>query len=85
MVNDSMKRVARHSERVESPEQVEGHKLAGKACPIWKTEEDLPDAARAFYSEAARCAAIPLTTLVVAADQIERRLEVWDTRTRKEK
>lgn len=46
-------------------------------CPVWRTQEDLPDAARALYSKAASLAAIPLSTLVRGATQIERRLEVW--------
>ncbi|KXJ92346.1 hypothetical protein Micbo1qcDRAFT_162593 [Microdochium bolleyi] len=46
-------------------------------CPIWRTPEDLPQTARFFYEEAAALAAVPLSTLVRACAQVERRLEVW--------
>lgn len=46
-------------------------------CPVWRTEDDLPEAARIFYKEAAKTAAVPLRNLINAAAQVERRLEMW--------
>ncbi|KAL7627374.1 hypothetical protein AAE478_001567 [Parahypoxylon ruwenzoriense] len=46
-------------------------------CPVWRSEEDLPDAARGLYGKAASLAAIPLNTLIRGVGQVERRLEVW--------
>ncbi|KAI0132773.1 hypothetical protein BJ170DRAFT_261598 [Xylariales sp. AK1849] len=46
-------------------------------CPVWRTEDDLTAAAKAFYQQAATLAAIPLKTLITAAFQVERQLEVW--------
>ncbi|OTB00061.1 hypothetical protein M426DRAFT_324563 [Hypoxylon sp. CI-4A] len=45
--------------------------------PVWRTEEDLPDAANGFYKKAASLAVIPLDTLLRGAVQVERQLEVW--------
>ncbi|RYP52002.1 hypothetical protein DL768_002798 [Monosporascus sp. mg162] len=55
------------------------------SCPIWRSEEDLPDVARLLYSEAAEMAAVPLASLVRAATQVERRLEVWCIQRAKER
>ncbi|RYO75486.1 hypothetical protein DL762_010024 [Monosporascus cannonballus] len=55
------------------------------SCPVWRSEEDLPDVARLLYSEAAEMAAVPLASLVRAAAQAERRLEVWCTQRAKER
>ena len=49
-------------------------------CPVWRSEDDLPETARALYREAAALAAVPTATLVRAAAQVERRLEVWGLR-----
>ncbi|KAK8091156.1 Pol I core factor CF [Apiospora phragmitis] len=46
-------------------------------CPVWRTEDDLPAAAKVFYKEAAKTAAVPLRSLINAAAQVERRLEIW--------
>ncbi|KAK7981601.1 hypothetical protein PG996_009291 [Apiospora saccharicola] len=46
-------------------------------CPVWRTEDDLPEAAKIFYKEAAKAAAVPLRNLINAAAQVERRLEMW--------
>ncbi|KAK7957131.1 uncharacterized protein PG986_006353 [Apiospora aurea] len=46
-------------------------------CPVWRTEDDLPRTARMFYKEAAKTAAVPLRSLINAAAQVERRLEIW--------
>jgi RNA polymerase I-specific transcription initiation factor RRN7 len=85
IVNDSMKRADPGSGQQKTPKEAERSTSAGSGCPIWKTEEDLPDVAKVFYSQAAGCAAIPLKTLIVATDQLERRLEVWNIRRRKER
>jgi RNA polymerase I-specific transcription initiation factor RRN7 len=54
-------------------------------CPTWRTEEELPDAARVFYQEAAELAAIPLKLLLMACLQVERKLEVWSRKKQMEK
>ncbi|KAI1272571.1 hypothetical protein F5Y07DRAFT_379532 [Xylaria sp. FL0933] len=46
-------------------------------CPVWRSEADLPDAAKILYKKAAELAAIPLTTLIRGATQVERQLELW--------
>jgi RNA polymerase I-specific transcription initiation factor RRN7 len=45
--------------------------------PIWRTFDDLPPIASTLYHTAAELAAIPTHTLLRAATQIERRLEIW--------
>ncbi|KAI1339507.1 hypothetical protein F5Y15DRAFT_74907 [Xylariaceae sp. FL0016] len=50
------------------------------SCPVWRTEEDLPEAAKAVYSQAAELAALPLSTLIQCAVQVERQLELWNDR-----
>ncbi|KAI1113796.1 hypothetical protein F5Y14DRAFT_416614 [Nemania sp. NC0429] len=52
-------------------------------CPIWRSEKDLPAAAKVLYSRAAGLAAIPLTTLIRGATRIERQLELWCVRKTK--
>ncbi|OTB13211.1 hypothetical protein K445DRAFT_320386 [Daldinia sp. EC12] len=54
-------------------------------CPVWRTPEELPDAAKVFYEKAASIAAIPLHMLVRGATQVERRLEVWCIQRAKER
>ncbi|KAI0441774.1 hypothetical protein F4803DRAFT_551793 [Xylaria telfairii] len=46
-------------------------------CPIWRSEADLPDAAKLLYQKAAELAAIPLTTLIRGVVQVERQLQLW--------
>lgn len=43
----------------------------------YRSEDDLPPAARAFYEAVARVAGIKVTTLVKAVFQTERKLHVW--------
>ncbi|KAI0161767.1 hypothetical protein GGR52DRAFT_561087 [Hypoxylon sp. FL1284] len=67
-------------EPVSDSEEETGTKKGSQArdfCPIWRTQEDLPNAAMALYSKAADLAAIPLNTLIRGATQVERKLEVW--------
>ncbi|KAI1775330.1 hypothetical protein F4818DRAFT_416316 [Hypoxylon cercidicola] len=67
-------------EPVPDPEDTETEKKVKQTrdfCPVWRTKEELPDAARALYSKAASLAAIPLNTLIRGVTQVERRLEVW--------
>jgi RNA polymerase I-specific transcription initiation factor RRN7 len=54
-------------------------------CPIWRSERDLPDAAKVLYGKAAELAGIPLATLIRGAAQVERRLELWCIQKAKEK
>ncbi|KAI1825914.1 hypothetical protein F4861DRAFT_530059 [Xylaria intraflava] len=49
----------------------------GNLCPVWRSEADLPDAAKCLYRKAAELAAIPLATLIRGATQVERQLELW--------
>ncbi|KAI1148815.1 hypothetical protein F4825DRAFT_464607 [Nemania diffusa] len=53
-------------------------------CPIWRSEKDLPDAAKVLYRKAAELAGIPLETLIRGATQVERQLELWCIQKRKE-
>ncbi|KAI1172720.1 hypothetical protein F4777DRAFT_493012 [Nemania sp. FL0916] len=46
-------------------------------CPIWRTESDLPQAAKVLYGKAAELAAVQLITLIRAAAQVERKVELW--------
>ncbi|KAI2473105.1 hypothetical protein F4781DRAFT_262467 [Annulohypoxylon bovei var. microspora] len=61
----------------EDPENEKKEKEPRDFCPIWRTEEDLPDAAKVLYEKAASLAAISLATLIKGTAQVERRLEVW--------
>ncbi|KAI1660783.1 hypothetical protein F4813DRAFT_348304 [Daldinia decipiens] len=54
-------------------------------CPVWRTPEELPDAAKAFYGKAANLSYIPLHTLVRGATQVERQLEIWCIQRAKER
>ncbi|KAI0828442.1 hypothetical protein F5Y06DRAFT_283211 [Hypoxylon sp. FL0890] len=63
----------------EDPENERTEKQDRDFCPVWRTQEDLPDAAKTLYNKAADLAAIPLNTLIRGAAQVERRLEVWCT------
>ncbi|KAI0111983.1 hypothetical protein F4814DRAFT_376095 [Daldinia grandis] len=54
-------------------------------CPVWRTPEELPDAAKVFYAKAADLASMPLHTLVRGATQVERQLEVWCIQRAKER
>ncbi|GAW25114.1 putative RNA polymerase I specific transcription initiation factor Rrn7 [Rosellinia necatrix] len=53
-------------------------------CPIWRSEADLPDAAKVLYNKMAELTAIPLTGLIRGAKQVERQLELWCIRKTKE-
>ncbi|KAI1107043.1 hypothetical protein F4804DRAFT_258391 [Jackrogersella minutella] len=84
-LNESTKVV----EPVPEPEDLENQKREKQArdfCPVWRTQEDLPHAAKVLYEKAANLAAINLNTLIRGAAQVERRLEVWCTqRARRER
>ncbi|KAI2624302.1 hypothetical protein GGR54DRAFT_595887 [Hypoxylon sp. NC1633] len=76
ILNSSMKVV----EPTADPEDSAGEKSKERLqdfCPVWRTQDDLPNAAKALYSKAASLAAMPLNTLVRGATQVERQLEVW--------
>ncbi|KAI0152181.1 hypothetical protein F4776DRAFT_15479 [Hypoxylon sp. NC0597] len=61
----------------EDPENERTGKQPQDFCPVWKSQEDLPGAAKILYSKAADLAAIPLNTLIRGAAQVERQIEVW--------
>lgn len=67
------------------PDPPKGKRPERDFCPVWRTVEDLPAAAKIFYQEAANLAAIPLLTLTMTAAQVERRLEVWSSQRLREK
>ncbi|KAI1127186.1 hypothetical protein F5Y10DRAFT_243345 [Nemania abortiva] len=46
-------------------------------CPVWRSETDLPDAAKVLYGKAAELAAIPPAMLIRGATQVETQLELW--------
>ncbi|KAK9778455.1 hypothetical protein SCAR479_04477 [Seiridium cardinale] len=71
----------------EDPASVNGVRksLERDFCPTWRTEDELPAAAKAFYREAAELSAIPLSILILASAQVERRLEVWAAKHEKER
>ncbi|KAI5861893.1 hypothetical protein GGS23DRAFT_573683 [Durotheca rogersii] len=46
-------------------------------CPVWRSQEDLPGAARELYERAASLVAIKLDTLIRMSVHIERQLELW--------
>ncbi|KAJ8122307.1 hypothetical protein O1611_g9873 [Lasiodiplodia mahajangana] len=52
-------------------------------CPVWRSETDLPDAAKVLYRKTAELAAIPLTILIRGATQVEKQLELWCARKTK--
>ncbi|RYC53962.1 hypothetical protein CHU98_g12249, partial [Xylaria longipes] len=54
-------------------------------CPVWRSEADLPDAAKILYGKAAELAAIPLATLILGAKQVERQVELWCIQKTKDK
>jgi RNA polymerase I-specific transcription initiation factor RRN7 len=49
----------------------------GQAYQVWKTEEDLPEAARMLYDKAARIAGLSMEMLVLAVGFTEARVETW--------
>ncbi|KAI1379327.1 hypothetical protein F4677DRAFT_408632 [Hypoxylon crocopeplum] len=70
----------REVELVPDPEGAENEteqKQPKGSCPVWRTQEELPDAAKALYGRAASLAAIPLNRLIRGATQVEKRLEAW--------
>ncbi|KAI1083624.1 hypothetical protein F5B20DRAFT_595573 [Whalleya microplaca] len=60
---------------VEEPENPK--KQERDFCPVWRSEEELPDVAKTLYGRAAELAVIPLSALIRSAGQVERSLEVW--------
>jgi RNA polymerase I-specific transcription initiation factor RRN7 len=50
---------------------------AGQAYPVWKTEQDLPDAAKMLYREAAKIAGLSINMVVLAVGFTEARVEQW--------
>ncbi|KAI1849359.1 hypothetical protein JX265_012080 [Neoarthrinium moseri] len=62
------------------PDTAGGKRAARDYCPVWRTEDELPEHAKAFYGVAAELAAISVQALLMAALQVERRLEIWSAR-----
>lgn len=50
---------------------------AGQAYPIWKTEQDLPGAAKTLYQGAAKIAGLSVNMLTLAVVFTEARVEQW--------
>jgi RNA polymerase I-specific transcription initiation factor RRN7 len=50
---------------------------AGQAYQVWKTAEELPEAARTLYERATRIAGLSMEMLVLAVGFTEARLETW--------
>jgi RNA polymerase I-specific transcription initiation factor RRN7 len=69
------------------PEPVKGRRKRPERdfCPVWRKQDDLPEAARILYRDAADSAAIPLQTLITSAVQVERRLEIWSAEKERSK
>ncbi|KAI1297969.1 hypothetical protein F5Y03DRAFT_368838 [Xylaria venustula] len=87
--NQTMKKYKKLGQTIESvdpdSETAENEKREPRnLCPIWRREADLPDAAKVLYKKAAELAAIPLTTLIRGATQVERQLEIWCIQKMKE-
>ncbi|KAG9195278.1 hypothetical protein G6011_00399 [Alternaria panax] len=49
----------------------------GQAYPVWKTEKDLPDAAKLLYREAAKISGLSVNMLTLAVGFTEARVEQW--------
>jgi RNA polymerase I-specific transcription initiation factor RRN7 len=50
---------------------------AGQAYPIWKTEQELPHAAKILYREAAKIAGLSINMVTLAVGFTEARVEQW--------
>jgi RNA polymerase I-specific transcription initiation factor RRN7 len=78
-IKDNYERLS-HSIRLVSPvvDTTQDEKLQPRnLCPVWRSEEDLPEAAKVLYGKAAELASIKMITLIRAAKQVERQLELW--------
>jgi RNA polymerase I-specific transcription initiation factor RRN7 len=49
----------------------------GQAYPIWKMEQNLPDAAKTLYEQAAKIAGLSVNMLTLAVVFTEARVEQW--------
>jgi RNA polymerase I-specific transcription initiation factor RRN7 len=50
---------------------------AGQAYQVWKTAEELPEAAKMLYERAARIAGLSMEMLLLAVGFTEARIETW--------
>jgi RNA polymerase I-specific transcription initiation factor RRN7 len=50
---------------------------AGQAYPLWKTQDDLPEAARILYEKAGRLAGLSIEMLLLSVGFTEARVEQW--------
>ena len=53
------------------------HLRPGQAYPLWKTEHELPEAARVLYEKSARLAGLSMSMLLLAVGFTEARVEQW--------
>ncbi|KAI3317452.1 hypothetical protein HD806DRAFT_369993 [Xylariaceae sp. AK1471] len=84
-IKKQYKLLGRSMKSVDPVEVMENEKTHPRnLCPIWRSEKDLPDAAKILYRKAAELAAIPLATLIRGATQVERQLELWCIQKAKE-
>lgn len=65
------------------PVQGDGLKRAGDDHAIYRTPEDLPDLAKAFYGKAAEISGLSLGKLVKAVHAVEMRVYRWSNQERK--
>lgn len=79
---DERLRTAQSYIRSVPPEKGDGVKRAGDDHAIYRTAEDLPDLAKAFYGKAAEMSGLSLGKLVEAVHALEMRVFRWSTRAR---
>ena len=69
---------------VEAGEETERTLRPGQNYPFYKTEKELPPAAKNFYEEAARIAGLPLGMLVKAVFYTEKAIQKWQKGKKKQ-
>lgn len=80
---DERLRTAQSYIRSVPPEKGHWVKRAGDDHAIYRTAEDLPDLAKAFYGKAAEMSGLSLGKLVKAVHAVEMRVSRWSTQQRK--
>lgn len=81
---DERLRTAQSYIRSVPPEKGAWHKRAGDDHAIYRTAEDLPDLAKAFYGKAADISGLSLGKLVKAVHALEMRVYRWSTQDQPE-
>lgn len=76
---DERLRTAQSYIRSVPPEKGDGLMRAGDDHAIYRTAEDLPDLAKAFYGKAAGISGLSLDKLVKAVHAVEKRVYRWTT------